>query len=164
MMKAFCSVVFFFAFTGFANADYIPVRESANKNGFVGCNGAIDKELKDFEETKNGRYIDSFFKENPDIYTVVATWGKVGDNVTFDYKFSKKKNTCFVDVLAIVTDDKPCIQFKEDNPALRYVTTSAGVVFTQNAGGVNVLLKDFKGGCLGMYQRAMDYPADQRPK
>lgn len=148
-MKTIASLVLLFPTMAFAGSS-LPLK-LAHEKGFVGCDAAITKA---FAET--GGDIRVNVSQVPDTHAdtlrLTATSGNPGDSIFVDAEFRRLGSKCFYSQTAIITSEKSCIAYKEENPAFRFVAQSTDFTWTQNSGGVLLLLKSVGSGCVAIFE------------
>lgn len=147
------------ALAGSFNTYADPV-EMANKAGFKGCDNAISEEMSHYINADNGRinieYDDENFKGRS--ISFLTTHGNNGDTVLQKNTFIKSGASCQVYLFGQITTQKSCMQFKEENPVWKYVSSQADNIWTKNSGGVIAILKSGPiGGCIVSYNRSAAY-------
>ncbi|CAH6837121.1 conserved exported hypothetical protein [Vibrio chagasii] len=130
--------------------------EMAHKVGFVSCDNAINTELKSYLQSSNGRInieYDNVKMKNKAI-SFLFTYGSSGDTVLNKATFVNHGGSCQTYIFGQITTAKSCMQYKEENPAWKYVEAQGDNIWTQNQGGVTAILKNAPvGGCIISFNR-----------
>jgi len=114
------------------------VLEQAHDRSFTQCDTAI----RDAYSLASGQDIRVITYSIPgtDGLKIVAVWGKAGDVIHQESQFRKVGATCVFSYTATITQLKSCAAVLGENPAFKFVAETAGVVFTKNSGGMDMLL------------------------
>jgi len=131
-------------------ASELPLK-MARDSGFTGCDAAISKA---FENTGGDVRVNvSHFSETKaDSFKLTATAGSPGDSVYIEAEFRKVGPKCYWTQTAITTSEKNCIAYKEELSAFKFVAQSTDFTWTENKGGVNMILKGVGSGCMSIFQ------------
>lgn len=144
---AFCMLLL--PATVYAASD-LPLR-MAHDEGFRGCDAAITKV---FEHTANDVRVNiSTFKETKaDSIKLTATSGSSGDSIYIEAEFRKVGPKCYWTQTAIISSEKNCMAYKEEMSEFKFVAQNTDFTWTQNKGGVNLILKGAGSGCMAIFQ------------
>lgn len=138
-----------FPATVFAASD-LPLR-MARDNGFTGCDAAITEA---FEHTGGDVRVNisRFAETKTDSIKLTATSGSPGDSVYIEAEFRKVGPKCYWTQTAILSSVKNCIAYKEEMSAFKFVAQNTDFTWTENKGGVNLILKGIGSGCMAIFQ------------
>lgn len=132
-----------------------------HKNGFVGCDSAIKQQFKSYMESGDGRVSIDYFEKNGKTFSIMATWGKVGDSIMQHTVFEKSGTVCYAYQLSQISTEESCDEYKEANPVWKYVDSKGDYLWTKNSGGVDALMKRLpNGGCYISYNVSNKYSVD----
>ncbi|MBW6488549.1 hypothetical protein [Sulfurimonas sp.] len=127
--------------------------KQAHDRGFMGCDAAITSAFENaggddirvntqlFDDTKN------------DSLKLTATYGSKGDSVFLEVELRTHAGKCFMTKTSVITSTKSCTAYASEMKAFEFVAETADYVWTQNKGGVIMLLKPLNGGCITTFQR-----------
>jgi len=124
--------------------------KQAHKQGFNGCDAAI----KRHHENAGGADIRvnvTTYRNNPNLLTMVSTWGAKGDSVFSKATFVKQSQKCLYDSTSILTTSKSCLAYAQEMPAFKYVAEAGDYIWMKNKGGANLLLKPIENGCVATF-------------
>lgn len=130
------------------------VLKQAHEQAFRSCDAAI---LNAFSNV-GGQDIRATTYSIPggenDSLKIHITYGAAGDAVQQEAEFRKLGGKCAFTLTSTVVSTKSCAAEMGANSAFRYQTETAGVIYTQNAGGVDLLLTPVGAtGCILTYFR-----------
>lgn len=124
----------------------------ANADGFTLCNTAIRDafSLVDGADmrviTQKGLY--------PDSLKIIAVYGQPGDVIYQEAEVRRAGTKCRFTVTTVINDAASCPAELGALPAFKYEADTAGVIFTRNTGGVNmVLIPAGANGCTSVFVR-----------
>ena len=124
--------------------------KQAHGQGFTGC----DRAIKRHHENAGGADIRvnvASYKNNPNLLTMVSTWGSKGDSVFSKATFLKQGQKCFYDTTSIITSSKSCLAYAQSVPAFKYVAETGDYIWMKNEGGASLLLKPVENGCIATF-------------
>lgn len=135
--------------TALAASD-LPLRMARDK-GFTGCDAAITEA---FEHTGGDIRVNisRFPETKADSVKLTATSGSPGDSVYIEAEFRKVGPKCYWTQTAILSSEKNCMAYKEEMSAFKFVAQNTDFTWTENKGGVNLILKGIGSGCMAIFQ------------
>ncbi|WP_164963280.1 hypothetical protein [Rubrivivax sp. JA1026] len=131
-------------------ASDLPLRMARDK-GFAGCDAAITKAF----EHAGGDVrvsISQFPETKADSIKLTATAGSPGDSIYIEAEFRRVGSKCYWTQTAILSSEKSCMAYKEDLSAFKFVAQNSDFTWTENKGGVNMILKGVGSGCMAIFQ------------
>lgn len=162
MKKFFLAYIFSISSIGIAAAT--PGTDLASRNGFTGCNTAIQQTFSEFDSSPGKRMrIDSFNTNNTSI-SLTATFGDANDTMFQKVIFEKRGNQCFTYGTLITYMSDSCTEYIKRTPFLK-VQKRKGESDIEWAAtdkpGVTVFIKTLPhGGCSAIMQLGEIYPVD----
>lgn len=128
----------------------------AHDRGFYGCDAAIE----DVFELAGGddmRVTSSWFKELENSLRITGAYGTKGDGVLLDATLTKSGGKCYAYFTTIIGFEKSCTAKMAELDAFEYVAESPDYIWTENAGGVDMLLTSVGNGCTATFRRSGVY-------
>jgi hypothetical protein len=128
----------------------LPLKMAHEKN-FFGCDEAISKAFE-FAHGEVRVEAARFSELKDDSIKLTTTSGKPGDSIYIEAEFRKQGTKCYWSQTIILTSEKNCMAYKEEVPAFKFVEQSSDFTWTENQGGINMLLKSVGTGCMAIFQ------------
>jgi len=128
------------------------VLKNAHERGFKKCDNAI----KDAFSGVGGQDIRVITQNGlaNDFMKIIAVYGAPGDAVYMEAEFRQSGAKCKFTCTSTTVSTTSCIANLGELPAFKYQAETAGVTFTKNAGGVNmILLPVGSQGCTSVFLR-----------
>lgn len=124
--------------------------QQAHKQGFKGCDAAI-REMHEHAGGEDIRVNVTTFQNNPNILSMVSTWGAKGDSIFAKSTFVNRGKNCLYDTTTIITSNKSCLAYAQGVPAFTYSAEVGDYIWMKNKGGVNLLLTPVDDGCVATF-------------
>ena len=132
-----------------------------HKDGFNGCDSAIEKQFAYYIKSPGGRLSKDYFEANGKTLSIMATWGEPGDSIFQKVVFEKTNTECRAYITSFLTSKMSCMEYKEKNPDWKYIDTQGSYTWLQNKGGVDALFNTLPSGDCGiLYSYSTSYPID----
>jgi hypothetical protein len=123
--------------------------EQAHKQGFMECDAAI---VKAFENAsgKDMRVNATKYQSNPNLLTLVSTWGSKGDSVFFKATIIKSGQKCVSDLTFTFYSQESCTKHAKKMTEFKYIgDTNDHIWLGKNE--YNMLLQPIGTGCSVTY-------------
>jgi len=128
----------------------------AHERGFNGCDAAI-KDAFEFAGGDDLRVSSDWFKTMKGSLRITGTYGKKNDAVLVDAILTKSGGKCYAYHTTIIGYNKSCNATLAELEAFEYVAESPDYIWTENAGGVDMLLTPVGNGCNATFRRSAVY-------
>lgn len=131
------------------------ILKNAHDRGFFGCDKAISKVFEN-AGGQDVRVVTDWFNEfNNDSLRMMVAYGGKGDTVLIDADFRKKGSACFATATTILTFEKSCTAYLSEMNMFKYQAETGDIVWTENPGKVNMILKPVGSSCLVVYENSI---------
>ncbi|MHB0765817.1 hypothetical protein ACYCFC_15770 [Stutzerimonas sp. NM35] len=124
--------------------------KQAHSQGFTGCDAAIKLQHRNAGGSDIRTNVTTY-KDNPNLLTMLSTWGSKDDSVFSKATYLKQGQECFYDVTTIITTSKSCLAYAQSVPAFKYIAEAGDYIWMKNEGGANLLLTPAGNGCVATF-------------